>query len=68
MLLEFLCHLVSLAFCIGFYVRVRAMFGSSLPPVVCMRPHVLFTLFVYRCVQHIFTISVTWWVSDIKRL
>jgi hypothetical protein len=25
------------------------MFGSSLPPVVCRRSHVLFTLFVFVC-------------------
>ena len=29
------------------------MFGSSLPPVVCRRAHVLFTLFVYSGVQYI---------------
>ena len=28
------------------------MFGSSLPPVVCRRAYVLFTLFVFVC---------TWW-------
>ena len=27
------------------------MFGSPLPPVVCKRTHVLFTLFVFVCVQ-----------------
>ena len=26
--------------------RIKTMFGSSLPPVVCRRTHVLFTLFV----------------------
>jgi hypothetical protein len=26
--------------------RIQAMFGSSLPAIVCMRAHVLFTLFV----------------------
>ena len=26
--------------------RIKMMFGSSLPPVVCNRVHVLFTLFV----------------------
>jgi hypothetical protein len=26
--------------------RIKTMFGSSLPPIVCMRNHVLFTLFV----------------------
>jgi hypothetical protein len=27
------------------------MFGSSLPPVVCRRAYVLFTLFVFACVK-----------------
>jgi hypothetical protein len=27
------------------------MFGSSLPPVVCRRAHVLFTLFVFVCIE-----------------
>ena len=31
--------------------RIKTMFGSSLPPVVCRRDHVLFTLFVFVCVQ-----------------
>jgi hypothetical protein len=30
--------------------RIEMMFGSSLPPVVCRRAHVLFTLFVFVCV------------------
>jgi len=29
---------------------IQMIFGSSLPPVVCMRVHVLFTLFVFVCV------------------
>ena len=39
--------------------RLKTMFGSSLPPVVCMWAHVLVTLFVFVCclahsgVQHI---------------
>ena len=36
--------------------RIRTMFDSSLPPVVCRKDHVLFTLFVfvmYSGVQHI---------------
>jgi hypothetical protein len=28
-------------------LRLKMMFGSSLPPVVCRRAHVLFTLFVF---------------------
>ena len=31
--------------------RIKTMFGSSLPPVVCRRAHVLFTLFVFACVK-----------------
>ena len=32
--------------------RIETMFGSSLPPVVCRREHVIkFTLFVFVCVQ-----------------
>jgi len=29
--------------------RTRTMFGLSLPPVVCRRGHVLFTLYVFVC-------------------
>ena len=29
------------------YLRYLCLFGSSLPPVVCRRAHVLFTLFVF---------------------
>ena len=28
---------------------ITAMFGSSLPPVVCRMAHVLFTFFVFVC-------------------
>jgi len=31
-------------------IALNTMFGSSLPPVVCRRAHVLFTLFVFACV------------------
>ena len=31
--------------------RIKTMFGSSLPPVVCRRADVLFTLFVFVCVS-----------------
>ena len=31
--------------------RIKTMFGSSLLPVFCRRAHVLFTLFVFVCVQ-----------------
>ena len=37
------------------YLRYQCVFGSSLPPVVCRRVHVLFTLFV--CVWFVFTSS-----------
>ena len=37
----------------GYDFRIKTMFGFSLPPVVCRRSHVLFTLFVYSGVQHI---------------
>jgi hypothetical protein len=32
-------------------IVIKTMFGSSLPPVVCRRARVLFTLFVCVCVQ-----------------
>jgi hypothetical protein len=32
-------------------IRIKTMFGSSLPTVVCRRVHVLFTLFVFACAQ-----------------
>ena len=31
------------------YLHYLCLFGSSLPPVVCRRAHVLFTLFVFVC-------------------
>ena len=33
------------------YLRYLCLFGSSLPPVVCRRAHVLFTLFVFALVR-----------------
>jgi hypothetical protein len=37
---------------VDFYnFRIKTMFGSSLPPVVCRRTHVLFTLFVLVCLR-----------------
>ena len=30
--------------------RIKTVFGLSLPPVVCRRAHVLFTLFVFVCI------------------
>ena len=32
-------------------VHIQSMFDSSLPPVVCRRAHVLFTLFMFACAQ-----------------
>jgi hypothetical protein len=37
------------------YLRYLCLFGSSLPPVVCRRARVLFTLFVF--VRFVFTSS-----------
>ena len=65
MLLIFLVFCVVLLWVFTFWVpccdvhydfRIKTMFGSSLPPVVCRRAHVLFTLFVFvlhSSVQHI---------------
>jgi hypothetical protein len=41
----------------------KTMFCSSLPPVVCMRVHVLFTLFVFICIQWCPTHIVLWFFS-----
>ena len=38
-----------------YYLRYLCLFGSSLPPVVCRRVYVLFTLFVF--VRFVFTSS-----------
>jgi hypothetical protein len=35
---------------VGGLMSYLLMFGSSLPPRVCRRAHVLFTLFVFACV------------------
>jgi len=32
-----------------YHLRIKTMFDSCLPPVVCRRAHVLFTLFVFVC-------------------
>ena len=39
------------------YLRYLCLFGSSLPPVVCRRVHVLFTLLVFFFVRFVFTSS-----------
>ena len=36
---------------VRFDYRIKPMFGSSLTLVVCRRDHVLFTLFLFVCVQ-----------------
>ena len=33
------------------HIRIKTMFGSSSPPIVCRRVHVLFTLVMFICVQ-----------------
>ena len=39
-------------FCdVRYYSRMKTMFDSSLPAVVCKRVHVLFTIFVLVCVE-----------------
>ena len=43
-----MCRYVLSSCCdVQYDFRVKTMFGSSLPPVVCRRAHVLFTLFVF---------------------
>ena len=54
----FVCFLLLLFYPVTFWVpcdvrydfRIQTMFGSSLPPVGCMRARVLFTSFVFVCV------------------
>ena len=41
--------LVSETLNINYDFRIQTMFGSSLPPIVCRRAHVLFMLFVIVC-------------------
>jgi hypothetical protein len=45
------CVFLRSEFCDVIYdFSIQTIFGSSLPPVVCMRVHVLFTLCVFVCV------------------
>ena len=44
------------------------MFGSSLPPIVCRRTHVLFTLFLFACVKWCPTHIVIWFCFVVLRL
>jgi hypothetical protein len=62
---QWLALLIFLIFCItlwvpwcavGYDFRIKTMFGSSLPPVVYRRVHVLFTLFVFACL----TTNIYW--------
>ena len=52
-------HFIVLSYCVSLRSEFRCDFhiktiqGSSLPPVVCKRVHVLFTLFVFVYVWHI---------------
>jgi len=43
--------LCGFTFCcdVRYVFRIKTMFGSSLPPGVCRRAHVLLTLFVFAC-------------------
>ena len=36
--------------------RIKTMFGSSLPPFVCRRAHVLFVFVAHSGVQHVLTV------------
>jgi len=56
-----MCHYVlnSVLWCLLQFPH-KMMFGSSLPPVVCVMTHVLYTLFMF---VWILIISVKWWVS-----
>ena len=55
-LFSFLCcpimclYVLSFVLWYSYIFCIKTMFGSSLPPVVCRRAHVLFTLFVFICV------------------
>ena len=45
-----MCLLVWVPCCdVRYDLLIKAMFGSSLPPVVCMMTHVLFTFIVFVC-------------------
>jgi len=47
-----MCRYVLSSCCdVQYDFRIKTMFGSSLPPVVCRRAHVLFTLFVFVCLE-----------------
>jgi hypothetical protein len=45
----FTSSLLVLSYYVRYDISMHTMFGSSLPPVVCRRSHVLFTLFVSAC-------------------
>jgi hypothetical protein len=55
-LFSFLCCPIMCLYVLGFGCdvhfdfRLKTMFGSSFPPVVCRRAHFVFTLFMFACV------------------
>ena len=46
---HFFAFVLSFNVSLRYDFRIKTMFGSSLPPVVYRRVHVLFTLFVFAC-------------------
>ena len=44
----YICNVILICISIVSF-RIKTMFGPSLPPVVCRRALVLFTLFVFVC-------------------
>jgi hypothetical protein len=47
-----MCRYVLSSCCdVRYDFRIKTMFGSSSPPVVCRRAYILSTLFVFVCVQ-----------------
>ena len=52
--------LSSVLCCLLRFPHKTIVFGSSLPSVVCRRAHVLFTLFVFVCVQWCSTHIILW--------
>jgi len=47
-----MCRYVLSSCCdVRYDFRIKTIFGSSFPSFVCRRDHVLFTLFVFACVE-----------------
>ena len=42
-------------------VRIKTMFGSSLPSVICRSAHILLTLFVFTCAEWCDKITFGWY-------